>query len=76
MESDRVVVGIKQSLKAIENGEAKKAYIAKDAEVSLTGKVEELCSQKKVPVEFIETMSALGAMCNISVGASVAVECI
>ena len=76
MEPDRLVVGMKQSAKAIENGEARKVYIAKDAEMSLTGKIENLCSLKNVPVQYVETMSALGKMCNISVGASVAVECI
>ena len=76
MESDRVVVGIKQSLKAIENGEAKKVYIAKDADASLTEKVEVLCEKKSISVVHIDTMSELGNMFGVSVGASVATECI
>ena len=76
MESDRVVVGIKQSLKAIENGEAKKVYIAKDADASLTEKVKVLCEKKSISAVYVDTMSELGNMFDVSVGASVAVICI
>ncbi len=75
MESDRLIVGIKQSLKAIELGKASKAYIAADAEISVTGKVIALCKAKQIPIEYVPTMKELGEMCSISVGASCAVIC-
>ena len=74
MESDSLVVGIKQSLRSVEAGKAEKAYVARDAESSVTDSFVALCEQKNVPVNYVDTMQELGKMCSISVGASVAVK--
>ncbi|WHH61715.1 ribosomal L7Ae/L30e/S12e/Gadd45 family protein [Petroclostridium sp. X23] len=67
------IVGIKQSIKAIQTGKVKKAFIAKDAEEKVTGHFKELCQSHSVPIEYVNTMKELGKACDITVGAAVAV---
>lgn len=66
-------VGIKQSSRAITEGRAKKVFLAKDADASITERVLELAKVNQVPVEFVETMKVLGRACKIDVGAATAV---
>ena len=65
-------VGLKQTLKAIEKGQAKIVFIADDAEQHVTTPLLELCSEKAVPVEAVASMEELGKACNIEVGAATA----
>lgn len=67
-----VVVGVKQSQKAIARDQAAGVMIARDADEHVTGPVKDLCEAKSVPVETVETMAELGKTCGIHVGASVA----
>lgn len=67
-----VLVGVKQSQKAIARDQAAGVMIARDADEHVTGPVKDLCEAKAVPVEIVETMAELGKACGIHVGASVA----
>ncbi len=67
-----VVVGVKQSQKAIARNQAKGVLIAQDADEHVTGPVKALCEAKKVPLELVPTMQELGKACGIHVGAAVA----
>ncbi|MDK2798831.1 MAG: large subunit ribosomal protein [Clostridiales bacterium] len=67
------VVGIKQAKKAIQNGSAKKVFIAKDAEERVICPIKELCLNKPFEVEYVNSMKELGKACGIDVGAAVAV---
>jgi large subunit ribosomal protein L7A len=66
------VVGIKQTIKAIEKGSVKIVYIAKDADERVVGKVVELCKKGNILLKYVDTMKFLGKACNIDVGAAVA----
>lgn len=70
---DRLVVGIKQSTKAVMGGSAEKAFLAHDADQEVTGAFAALCREKNVPMNHDYTMAELGKLCKITVGASVAV---
>ena len=74
MESEKRVVGVKQSRKAIREGRARRVYLACDADPALTGPIADECAAAGIPVEMGRTMAQLGRACGISVGASVAVE--
>lgn len=63
--------GVKQSRKAIENGEAAKVYVADDADPHVTESVVELCKSKAVDYEWAESMEKLGKAAGINVGAAV-----
>lgn len=65
-------IGTKQTLKAVEKGIAGLVYIARDAEAKVTKPVIDLCNQKNIPVQFVDTMAELGSACAIDVGAAAA----
>jgi large subunit ribosomal protein L7A len=65
-------IGIKQTLKAVENNSAKLVFIARDADEKVTGNLKELCISNDVAVEYVETMKQLGKAVGIEVGASAA----
>lgn len=67
-----VVVGVKQSQKAIARDQAAGVLIAQDADEHVTGPVKDLCGAKGITVETVPTMQELGKACGIHVGASVA----
>lgn len=64
------VIGIKQTTKAIRNGEAQTVYIAKDAEENVIKPVVNLASECSLEVVYIESMKELGRLCGIDVGAA------
>ncbi len=64
------VVGIKQTTKALEKGLAKAVFVAADAEKRVLKPVIDLCTQKSVPLETVESMQELGRLCGIQVGAA------
>lgn len=66
------VVGIKQTTKYIKDGKATVVYLAKDAEVKVIRPIEELCKQDNVEIIYVNSMSELGHMCGIDVGAAAA----
>ncbi len=66
-------VGLKQSLKKLRSGEAKKAFVARDATPSVTDDIIKICEESFVPAEWVGTMDELGRACGIEVGAAVAV---
>ena len=71
--SQKKVVGVKQSRKAIRDGQAKLVYIARDADPAITDPVADICAENGIPVKDEHTMSQLGHACHISVGAAVVV---
>lgn len=70
----RCYVGLKQSTEAVQEGTAKKAYIALDADEHVRLPFEALCREMNIPVEFAETKAKLGKTFGINVPAAVAVE--
>jgi large subunit ribosomal protein L7A len=70
--AQKVVVGLKQTGRALDKGEVRSVYIAKDADSHLLRPILELCRIKQIqPVE-VPTMAELGKACGIKVGAAVA----
>jgi large subunit ribosomal protein L7A len=65
------VIGIKQSVKSLKNGEGKILYVASDAEGALVKPVIELACALNIEVKYIDTMKELGRLCGIDVGAAV-----
>ena len=73
LKNSKKLVGIKQSLKAIDKDIVLKLFIAKDADPALTGVVKDLYEKKGIDIEFIETSIELGKACGINIGAACAV---
>ncbi len=66
------VVGAKQTRRALVNRQAKKLFLASDADPALTAPLADLAREGSVPVEESATMAQLGAACGIAVGAACA----
>ncbi|HPB17765.1 MAG: ribosomal L7Ae/L30e/S12e/Gadd45 family protein [Clostridia bacterium] len=71
VESEKKVIGLKQSLKAISQDRAMRVYIAKDANITLTAPIVELCEKKGIEIRYADTSRQLGLLNGISVCASV-----
>ena len=71
--SAKSVVGIKQSSRAVAEGNAVKAYAACDADPAVTDPFAKLCEEHKVELIYVDSMEELGHACGIKVGAAVAV---
>ena len=72
LENASKVVGVKQVRRALTNGQAKRLYLAKDADPQLTRPLERLAAEKGVEAVWANAMKALGKACGIAVGAAVA----
>lgn len=72
LQSGRVKIGTKQTLKLLESGKATQVFVAKDADPRVTAKVIQLCKKTGVSLTFVDTMKSLGKACGIEVGAATA----
>lgn len=68
----RKVVGTKQTLKALESGEAVMILLARDADEKVAAPVAALAENRGVEICYLETMSDLGKSCGIKVNAATA----
>lgn len=65
-------VGTKQTLKAIERGQAKVVYAALNADRYVIEPILQMCASKGIPVIQVDSMQALGKACGIEVGCAAA----
>jgi large subunit ribosomal protein L7A len=72
LKQENRVVGIKQTLRIIQENNTSLVFLANDADKKIIDDVLEKCMEKNIKVERIETMKQLGKACGIDVGASVA----
>lgn len=74
MHSDKcsadLLVGSRQTLKAIANNQAKKIYLAKDIDQPLKDELLEAVDNNNIPFEIVETKNELGRLCGIEVSAA------
>lgn len=65
------VVGLKQSARALREGNVSKVFFACDADPMVLMKLETLCTEQGVTIEKEATMTQLGRAAGIAVGAAV-----
>lgn len=68
--NEKKVVGLKQTIRAIESGEARLVYIAEDCDMKLKEKIREIATKKKVKVVMVPTMEELGEASGVKVGSA------
>jgi len=68
-----LMVGFKQTLKAINEGKADRVYLAQSCDDKIRITVEEAANANMVSLMYIASTRELGTMCGINVGASCAV---
>ncbi|MCR1835239.1 ribosomal L7Ae/L30e/S12e/Gadd45 family protein [Oceanobacillus caeni] len=67
----RLIIGTKQTLKAMKNGEVSEVFIANDADEHITQKVASLADELDIPRKSVDSKRKLGVSCGIEVDASV-----
>lgn len=70
--AENIIVGTKQTTKAITKGKVKHIFLAGDAEERITRSVLEACSRQNIPVTWVDSMAELGKACKIKVKAAMA----
>ncbi|RKQ32352.1 ribosomal L7Ae/L30e/S12e/Gadd45 family protein [Oceanobacillus halophilus] len=65
-----LIIGMKQTLKAMKNGDISEVFIADDADRHITQKVASLAKELDIPCKVVASKKKLGAACGIEVGAS------
>ncbi|MGG1244608.1 50S ribosomal protein L7ae-like protein [Bacillus cabrialesii] len=65
-----IIIGTKQTVKALKRGSVKEVVVAKDADSILTSSVVSLAEDQGISVSMVESMKKLGKACGIEVGAA------
>ncbi|RCW53932.1 MULTISPECIES: ribosomal L7Ae/L30e/S12e/Gadd45 family protein [Halanaerobium] len=68
--TDELLVGSKQTLKAIAENQVKKIFLAKDIDQPLKAKILEAVNNNNIPFEIVESKNELGRICGIDVSAA------
>ncbi len=68
----KIVIGKKQTLRALSRDEAQLVYISKDADLHVTKEITDVCKTKNIEIIYYNTMKELGASVGISVNAAAA----
>ncbi|MBY9077203.1 Ribosome-associated protein L7Ae-like protein [compost metagenome] len=68
----QIKIGTKQTVKAVEMGQAAEVYVAEDGDPRLTSRIVSLCKKHGVKLTYVDTMQHLGKACGIEVGAAMA----
>jgi len=66
-----ILIGVKQAIRALENGKVKELLVAKDADHKVTNRVIHLCNELNIPVTYVDSKKELGKSANIDVAAAV-----
>ncbi|WP_339229902.1 50S ribosomal protein L7ae-like protein [Aeribacillus sp. FSL K6-2833] len=69
-QAEKIIIGTKQTVKALKNDAVKEVIIAVDADPKVTNKVVQLAEEKEVPLIRVDSMKKLGKACGIEVGAA------
>ena len=72
LQTAQKVVGAKQAKRALNDGRAKKLFLADDADPRVTEPLARLAEERGVEVERVSAMKELGAACGIAVGSAAA----
>ncbi|MFS0666145.1 50S ribosomal protein L7ae-like protein [Bacillus mojavensis] len=65
-----IIIGTKQTVKALKRGSVKEVVVAIDADPMLTSSVITLAKDQGIAVSMVESMKKLGKACGIEVGAA------
>jgi large subunit ribosomal protein L7A len=66
-----IIVGTKQTVRAIKSEAISRVVVAIDADPRLTSKIVLLANEANIPVTYVDSMKKLGKACGIKVGAAV-----
>lgn len=65
-----IIIGTKQTVKALEAGSVIELVVATDADSKVTAKAIQTAIKLNVPISYVNSMKKLGKACEIEVGAA------
>ena len=71
LRSDRRIIGLKQTVIAVESGQIELVLLAADAEEHIKQRATAVCKRHNVPVVSAPPRAVMGRECGIDVGAAV-----
>jgi len=72
IDRDNLIVGARQSMKALVNGKVSEVYMADDSDEFIKKDFIKECSARSIDIIRYGTMAELGRDCGIEIGAAVA----
>ena len=70
LNAKELVIGTKQTVKAINKGIVNELILARDADEIIVRELAEYATELKIPVSYVDSMKKLGKLCGISVSAT------
>lgn len=65
-----IIIGTKQTVRALKSGHVKEVIVASDADPRITESIISLARDMNVPITIVDSMKKLGKSCGIDVGAT------
>ena len=72
IDTNKIVIGKKQTLRALSRDKAKLVYLSKDADLHVTKPIADVCKEQNIEIICFDNMKELGLACGISVNAAAA----
>ena len=72
LDRDKLIVGARQSMKALVNGKVEEVYMAEDSDEFIKEEFIRECSARDIRIIRYSTKAELGRDCGIEIGAAVA----
>lgn len=70
LRANKIIIGTKQTVKALKDGIVQELVVAVDADPKVTTKLIQQAHELEVPLLRVDSMKKLGKACGIEVGAS------
>jgi large subunit ribosomal protein L7A len=70
LQANQIIIGTKQTVKALKSGYVIELVVATDAEQNVIAKVVQTAKDMNVPISYVDSMKKLGKACRIEVGAA------
>jgi large subunit ribosomal protein L7A len=70
LQANKVIIGTKQTVKALKEGNVLELVVALDADPHVTSKLVQQAHERNVPIAHVDSMKKLGKSCGIEVGAA------
>ncbi|MED1467389.1 50S ribosomal protein L7ae-like protein [Bacillus salipaludis] len=70
LRANKIVIGTKQTAKALKNDQVQELVIARDADPRITDSVINQALKMNVPILYVDSNKKLGKACRVDVGAS------
>lgn len=69
-QAKRIIVGTKQTVKALKIDNVDELIVAKDADPFVIEEVIQVAKEMNIPIQTVDSMKRLGRVCGIEVGAA------